>query len=250
VKATGKAPEPVHPHHLLRGSEHRWYAAAVRPGDRVLDIGCASGANAFSVAGTAAEVIGVDVDMREIERAREQALRGSVSNVRFETGDLTDPTTLHRFAPASFDVVLLLDVLEHLVNRVAVLKAVRGLLVPGGRLVVAVPNVETTYKRWRARRGGVIYANPDHKVEYTKETIRAELDRAGFGVERFEYGGFDTPLHGLGALLGALSMPLYRKLTERRHRIAQRNCAKASAIRIVAAPAQKRSAGAFTVCPP
>ena len=82
-----------------------------------------------------------------------------MQNVEFIVGDLTDEATLRVLTPESFDSAVVLDVLEHLVDRRSVLAAVRTLLRPGGRIIVSVPNVGTSYKQWRRRMGGRVYSN-------------------------------------------------------------------------------------------
>ena len=56
---------------------------------------------------------------------------GNVENWRFED----------EIAPASLDLILCLDVLEHLVDPWSVVRRLSPLLAPGGRLIVSVPNI-------------------------------------------------------------------------------------------------------------
>ena len=234
VQLTGKAAAPTHPKHLVDEPWHHWYRPYLAPGDRVLDVGCANGVHALAVAPAVGAVVGVDVDAAELERARSLALRDGARNVDFVAGDLTDPETLGPERLGSFDAVLLLDVLEHLEERRPLLERLGALLRPGGRLLVAVPRVDTPYKRFRARVGAPVYMDPDHKVEYTLAELEAELAGAGFAVEHVEVGGYDTPFHGAGALVGAVSVPLFRRLSARRRRSLERRPERATALRVVA----------------
>jgi 2-polyprenyl-3-methyl-5-hydroxy-6-metoxy-1,4-benzoquinol methylase len=234
VSLTRRAHAPLHPKHLLDVPWHWWYLSEIGPTDRVLDVGCHNGMHSLTMAPRAAHVLGIDVDENELARARERAAIEGVANVEFHRGDLTDRATLGDLRPGSFDVALILDVLEHLVDRRSVLDAVRTLLRPGGRLVVAVPNADTSYKRWRRRLGGRAYSNPDHKVEFSEDAIRAELEDVGFRIERLERGGYDTPFDGLTSLVGVVSLAAYRRISERRYRLLQRRPQDASAFRIVA----------------
>jgi 2-polyprenyl-3-methyl-5-hydroxy-6-metoxy-1,4-benzoquinol methylase len=231
---TGKAPQPIHPKHLVAAPWHLWYTDALRPGDRVLDVGCSDGAHAFVAAGIALEVVGIDLDATALARANARAQREEFSNVRFERGDLVDASTLGDLAGGGFDVILILDVLEHLHDAVAVLTAARRLLSPGGRVVLAVPRRDTPYKRWRRRLGGFAYSDPDHKREYAEDDLVAELAAAGLVPERMEPGGYDTPFEGFSALVAVVSVRAYGRLAQRRQRLVVARPGAATALRVVA----------------
>jgi len=74
-----------------------------------------------------------------------------------------------------FDTVICLNVLEHVQDPVAALQRMRGALQPGGRLVVYVPV------------GPYLYSSLDealgHRCRYTADSLKAELETAGFQVE-------------------------------------------------------------------
>ena len=235
----GRSAEPVHPKHLVPAPWHLWYLDRLRPGDRVLDLGCAGGAHAVAAARVTNSVVGVDVDAPELERARERADRDGLGNVELLRADLSSPEALlERLEGQHFDAVLALDVLEHLDDRAGVLEAARALFAPGGRLFVAVPNRETPYKRWRRRLGGFAFADPDHKVEYTEDSLREELSAAGFRVLDVGVGGYDTPFDGVNALVAVASLDLYRRLASRRHRLLERHPDRAGGFRVVAEAAE------------
>lgn len=78
-----------------------------------------------------------------------------------------------------FDVVTLIDVLEHIDDDVAAARAVRGLLRPGGLLVVSVPAVPLL---WSEHDVSV-----HHKRRYMARTLRPVLLAAGLEIERMTY---------------------------------------------------------------
>jgi SAM-dependent methyltransferase len=235
VPLTGKARLPIHPKHLVRGATwHFWYRDRLLPDDRVLDVGCSNGVHSLAAAALVASVVGVDVDARELERAQLDATERNVPNVHFFHADLTETSTLTEFGAGAFDAVLLLDVLEHLVDRVDLLKRIRSVLRPGGRLFVSVPNADTSYKRWRKRLGGDPFSDPDHKLEYDESRIRAEVEAAGFSIDTIMRGGFDTPFGGVSALLGSISMRAYGRLAARRNRLSALRPGETTAFRVVA----------------
>lgn len=105
----------------------------VQPGMRVLEIGCSSGWLSLEMARRGAHVEGVDVAAEAIQIAQKYAAtnppRGSV---RYEVMDIN-----YTPLPAStYDLIVAVGVLHHLVEVQAVMERVRGALRPGGRLYV------------------------------------------------------------------------------------------------------------------
>ncbi|MET8912519.1 methyltransferase domain-containing protein [Micromonospora sp. NPDC004551] len=106
--------------------------AAVRPGDRVLDVGCGTGqltrlAARRSGAGAA---VGVDLSAPMLERARATAAAEAVGNVDFVRGD----AEVHPLPPATFDVVLSRFGVMFFADPVAAFAHLGRALRPGGRL--------------------------------------------------------------------------------------------------------------------
>jgi len=91
--------------------------------------------------------------------------------------------TLPRLALGSFDAVLLISVLEHLREPLAALVAVRGLLRPGGVLLINVPTWRgKSFLEFSAFRLGLSpkVEMDDHKMYYDKRDLWPLLVRAGF----------------------------------------------------------------------
>ena len=89
----------------LRAYNERLRAVvAVEPGDRVLDIGCGAGQTTRDAARIAApgRVLGVDLSVPLLERARELAAAERLDNVTFEHGD----AQVYPFAPGHFDLAI------------------------------------------------------------------------------------------------------------------------------------------------
>lgn len=104
----------------------------VKRGDRVIDIGCGSGAITKDIAGlvgTQGTVLGIDTSEHLIAQAR-NAYR-DLSNLSFQVADVN---TFH--APQEFDVVTTARVLQWLSNPEAVINRMVGFLKPGGCLTV------------------------------------------------------------------------------------------------------------------
>jgi SAM-dependent methyltransferase len=84
--------------------------------------------------------------------------------------------------PGSFDVVTMWHSLEHVHDPLAVLREARRVHVPGGRLIAAVPNIESLpfYVFGRSWFGLDL---PRHLTHFSPKTLRAMLEVAGFHVQ-------------------------------------------------------------------
>jgi SAM-dependent methyltransferase len=145
---------------------YEWIAARV-PGAAVLDMACGEGYGSAVLARTAASVLGVDGNPEAFEHAR---LRYTRPGLSFEWG------AVESFgSPRTFDAVVFLQTIEHVVDPSAVLAHFRGLLRPGGVAYVSTPNVLTL-----APPGASKSDNPWHLREYRAQEFAA-LCRGTFG---------------------------------------------------------------------
>jgi SAM-dependent methyltransferase len=144
---------------------YEWIAARVA-GAVVLDMACGEGYGSAVLARTAARVVGVDGNPEAHEHAR---LRYTGPNLSFEWG------AVESFGePASFDAVVFLQTIEHVVDPPAVLRHFARILRPGGTVYVSTPNVLTL-----APPGAAKSNNPWHLREYRAAEF-AELCRGVF----------------------------------------------------------------------
>jgi ubiquinone/menaquinone biosynthesis C-methylase UbiE len=131
-----------HGHHASVVSNHAkrtaekdaaFFLPLLRPGMRLLDVGCGPGSITAGLAKRVApaETIGIDAAAKVIETAR--SLRDpSLGKLTFEVGSIYQP----RFAPESFDAIFAHQVLQHLARPVDALAQMRNLLKPGGAVGV------------------------------------------------------------------------------------------------------------------
>ena len=209
---TGKSSVYIHPKHLAGLEDgHHWYTEHLEPGDVVLDVGCGSGAHALRAAGRCRLVVGFDYDGCQLAIGQQLAAERGVENLRLSKASAEASLP---FADSTFDKVLFLDVLEHLHQRQTALCEIRRVLSDGGILFLAAPNRETSWKRRLEASGLFHYSDPDHKIEYSREELEAELEEGGFRVEgEFVPIVYDTPWAGLIDFVGGLSLSAYRRLS-------------------------------------
>ncbi|MCI0347484.1 MAG: class I SAM-dependent methyltransferase [Chloroflexi bacterium] len=143
VRLTGKASFAIHPKHLVEQPWHDWYLPYLSGGERVLDVGTSNGTHLVRAATRCRAIVGFDHDPAQLAHAARQIRDAALGHARVFAGDVTGRFP---FRDGVFDVVLFLDVLEHVVPRVAVLREIHRVLTPEGRLLVSAPNRET---RWR-----------------------------------------------------------------------------------------------------
>ncbi len=108
-------------------------AAAVGPGDQVLDIGCGCGETSLQVARVTSpgRVLGMDLSAPMLDRARQRAQVEGVSNVTFEQAD----AQIHPFAGATFDVATSRFGVMFFDDARAAFANIRRALRSGGKLV-------------------------------------------------------------------------------------------------------------------
>ena len=94
------------------------------------------------------------------------------------------------FDDASFDVVTMLAVLEHLSRPDAMLREIRRVLRPDGRLVLTVPSkASKPVLEFLAYRVGIVSEAEirDHKQYYNRSSLRAAMGESGLEVELHRY---------------------------------------------------------------
>jgi 2-polyprenyl-3-methyl-5-hydroxy-6-metoxy-1,4-benzoquinol methylase len=165
-----------HPKHQLT-RYHDFFIAHIGEGERVLDVGCGYGAVARSIARAhpRASVVGLDYDKGRLAQAKAS---DNPPNLAFVETDATKSVP-----PGPWDVVVLSNVLEHIVDRPGFLAA---LIANTGarRFLVRVPLFERDWKMpLRRRLGANYYSDPDHKIEHTQAEFRAEMNAAGLAVD-------------------------------------------------------------------
>jgi SAM-dependent methyltransferase len=170
--------------------------------DRVLEVGCGSGDTlAYLQANDRCRWTGgVELfpEAAEIARGRlDDVYEGNIEQIALP------------IAPASLDVVLCLDVLEHLVDPWSTTSRLARLLKPGGVLIASIPNVRhfrvvlplLFRGRWDYAQFGLM--DRTHLRFFTEHTARHLLRQAGLRVDAVHKSGLDSAHKRAAVVLSA-----------------------------------------------
>jgi SAM-dependent methyltransferase len=160
---------------------------ALRPGERVLDLGCGAGRFVAAAREAGADAVGVELAEAALERARRTVPGAELLLVE---DDGTIP-----LGHASVDLVWCSEVLEHAADAAALLLEARRVLRPEGRLLVTVPfhgrakDVALALGRFET------HFDPlgQHLRFFTRRSLRTTLEATGFRVTRIRAQGGVPP---------------------------------------------------------
>lgn len=156
----------------------------LRPGDRVLDLGCGGGRHAFEVLRRGADVVAFDQNAAELEGVAAMfAAMGAAGEVPEGAHGTTvsGDALAMPFPDASFDHVIAAEVLEHIPNDVAAIAEIVRVLRPGGFAAVTVPSFLPERICW-ALSEEYHTAPGGHVRIYTLAELKAKLKAAGLRV--------------------------------------------------------------------
>lgn len=142
-------------------------------GKRILDLGCRDGmlTAGFSEGN---EVLGVDIDQRALEMARER--------LGIETMWL-DLNQEWPWEEESFDVVVACEIVEHLFVLEDFLERVAKTLKPGGLFIGSVPNAFRMRNRWKFLWGREYETDPTHVRQFSYLRLEKVLSAHFGGIE-------------------------------------------------------------------
>jgi SAM-dependent methyltransferase len=164
--------------------------------DRLLDVGCGTGwlAEHFD------DYTGIDGSAEAVAAARDHG-----RNVQLASAGEPLP-----FEDASFDGAVVKDLLEHVEDPVFVVREVRRVLCPGGRVFASSPDAQ----RW-------VWDDYTHRRPFTRKGFRMLFRDQGFEVER---AGYESVMPGTGivsawtgrhrrppVLVAAAQLPIVRR---------------------------------------
>lgn len=134
----------------------------------------------------------VGVDVNDIDGVRERT-------DYFVRADLNEGIPSE--VGTGFDIVLLADVLEHVLNPGSLITQARDVLSASGTAIICVPNMAHWYPRFRATLGMFDYdqrgiLDATHVRFFTRRSLVKLIERRGFAIRRIEPVGL--PFDALG----------------------------------------------------
>lgn len=191
-------------------------AAAVKllgapAGRRLLEVGCGPGWGLETFQAAGYRVIGVDVSRVAVEEARRRGVEARLLDIESESLEgvgLVPGAASGGDAP---EVVVALEVLEHLVDPLGALGKMMAILAPGGVLAVSLPNEIALPARLQILRGRLSFGGHDdpHIRHFDRRRARAMFDAAGLEIAAEAPISLLPPRWALAQRLGA---PLARWL--------------------------------------
>ena len=162
-----------------------WLKRHLMPGpQQTFDAGCGNGAFTLYAARIGNRAVGLSFSDRDNQKATTRAQLLRIGHVEFKTGDLRRLDEFSR-GLGTFDQILCLETIEHIVNDHKLLHDLTGLLKPGGRLLLTTP-----YRDYRRLYGETLSESEDGghvRWGYTHEELRALFTRCGLTVETEEF---------------------------------------------------------------
>lgn len=164
----------THPKHDIM-QYHNFFVNSIGENDSVLDIGCGKGEVAFDVSKKARKVVGIDIVKKKIDGAVKTYQR---PNLKFVYGDATAYDFKERF-----DAAVLSNSLEHIEDRVGLLKKVSTFC---DKILVRVPLITRSWLPVYLKNSGYYYKlDRTHCIEYFEEEFFAEMESAGLKVDSY-----------------------------------------------------------------
>lgn len=159
------------------------------PTGKVLEIGCAGGATGKNLKERLPVqlYVGIDISPEAADIAKKYLDKVIVANI-----ERTDLTSEHGLKPGEFDLLLALDVLEHLYDPWDVLAELTCYVKPGGYVVASLPNIQNISVvqdlikgNWRYQDAGILDAT--HLRFFTLEASKKMFNGAGLTLKSIEH---------------------------------------------------------------
>jgi SAM-dependent methyltransferase len=183
--------------------------AALRAGERVVDLGSGSGMDAFLAArqiGSDGALIGVDMTDAQLDKARRLAERDGFANTTFERGYIEQAPVADGWA----DVVISNGVINLVDDKGAVFREVARMLKPGGRLAISdivtekplTEAIVCDVNLWASCIGGAMQQD-DYRTAIKESGLVVEVDQ-----DNPEYGFLSDSAQGATTTFGVKSVSI------------------------------------------
>ena len=157
----------------------------VTAADTVVDVGCGPGGACRAAGLAGADVIGIDINPDEIERAERTMAGSPARSFRAIVGD-SNPIPL---ADGTASAVIATEVMEHVDDPERFLAEMVRIGRPGARYLISVPD-PASESLMKAVAPAWYFEPPFHQHIYEHDRLDAMLRAAGLTIERRSYCGF------------------------------------------------------------
>ncbi|MDR2186451.1 MAG: class I SAM-dependent methyltransferase [Azonexus sp.] len=151
-------------------------------GESLLDMPCGDGSLTAALAKRFKRVVGVDASSKHLELARQNLPGAELHEALIEEFETDE----------RFDTITMLNILEHVVDPVEVLRKASSLLGEQGVMIVHVPNALAVNRRLAVRMGTLLSCEElspfdihvvGHRRSYSLATLTADIEAAGLRVK-------------------------------------------------------------------
>lgn len=159
--------------------------ASIKPGSNILEIGCASGIQSRVLT----EQMGCHVTGIEIDPISAEDARPFCSDLII--ADIEKTNLSEQLKNKTFDYILFIDVIEHLLEATTVLKKVLPLLTPEGIIIASIPNITHAAICWEIAHGRFDYQDyglldNTHRRFFTKKSICKLFEDSGLEISSWD----------------------------------------------------------------
>jgi SAM-dependent methyltransferase len=177
---------------------------------KLLDVGCGTGTLISILKDRGFRVLGLDFSP---EASKVAALEHGVKVI---VGSLEDA----KFPDRSFDMITLFHVMEHLTEPLEMLQEVNRILMPGGRVVIQVPNIDS----WQRKIFGPYWYGldiPRHVIDYSPSSMIKLLQKTGFEPSRVRHFNLRDNAPALVSSLFTSLDPVSRAVRQQKYNISE-----------------------------
>jgi len=180
-------------------TEVEFFANLINGKKKVLDIGCAEGVLCMLLAHRGHDVTGSDISNNFLNKV---LVASKMCNENIKTIKCDIENTIKPFKNIKYDVIYLMDVIEHLRNPVEALVNIRKLITDDGQFFIHTPNVFTINKflRYLIKPKKIVnnfnIIHDLHVVAYDLDSLNKLLNFVGFKITKHIPTNFSLPIVG------------------------------------------------------
>jgi 2-polyprenyl-3-methyl-5-hydroxy-6-metoxy-1,4-benzoquinol methylase len=168
--------------HFMYSNIIKQISPHLKPGMKILDLGCNDGVLSIYMANLGCDVFGIDISNNAIECANSNRDYHRLFNAHFEAMDFISEWK----DPEIFDLVLCSFVIEHVIHDDLFLEKIFYSLKNSGKLVIFCPTSYSSVFRLSKLITGkfVVDEEEGHLRRYTKESFQRLIQASGFQIDK------------------------------------------------------------------